>query len=752
MSQIWFSKPAQNWNEALPIGNGRLGAMIFGGTAIDRFPLNDDSVWSGGMQQRINPDARTHLEEIQGYLRAGEIEKAEKLAQLTLTGVPDGERHYEPLCDMILLCRTTGIQLSNLNGLRGLNEKSMEKYHVEAEDYKRELSLTTGIHRVSYTLDGITMKRECFASYPASVICVHIQGDDTYAILRRNRTGLRAGRADGRTLTLTGRTADDGIQYVAAVRAVGENVRVLGDTLLCGTECTLYIASETSFRSKNPEADCLGRLDAAEQKGYEKLKQEHEADFETYMRRCGLRLKADPALETLPTDERIRRVSEGKMDLGLICDYFDFGRYLLLSCSRPGSLPANLQGIWNESFQPPWDSKYTININTEMNYWPAEVCNLSEMHEPLFEHLRRMHPRGRKVARQMYGAAKGWVAHHNTDIWGDCAPQDTYLPATYWPMGAAWLCLHIMEHYAFTGDEEFLRKYYPLMKEAADFFAETLITGPADRLMVSPSCSPENTYVLEEGSRGCLCEGAAMDSQILTELLEAIEKAAQILNEDASLYIKLKERLTPGVQISSDGRIMEWYREYQEADLGHRHISHLFALYPGSQITPQKTAWFQAARRTLEVRLAHGGGHTGWSRAWIINMWARLLDGNKAGENLQLLLQKSTLPNLMDTHPPFQIDGNFGGTAAIAEMLLQSHEGFLRLLPAIPPEWEEGEVYGLRARGGYTVSMVWNKNKGIRAEIRADRAGVLHLSDGRSFAHQAGETILIKNEESEEVL
>lgn len=741
MEKIHFARAAANWNEALPLGNGRLGAMVFGGAALERLQLNEDSVWSGGFVDRVNTSARENMPRLRELIAQGRIREAEELAGVAFAATADGERHYEPLADAILLFPEDDPQVT-MHHVRNLNKKDLSVCTpAETEDYHRELDLGTGLHTVSYRLHGADFRRECFISAPDQVLAMRTGGHRFDLMLRRGSHIGRMFAADERTIVLSGVTANDGIRYACAARVIRGDATIMGATLRCSGDNDLLMAGATSFRYEDPIQAALAMLEAAQAKGYETLKQRHVADFAPIMARCGLHLEEDPALAALPTDERLHRVAEGQTDLGLVNTYFQFGRYLLASCSRPGSLPANLQGLWNQEFEPPWDSKYTININTEMNYWLAESCNLSEMHMALMEHLKRMLPHGQHVARTMYGAP-GWVAHHNTDIWGDCAPQGNYIAATVWPMGAAWLCLHIAEHYAYTGDEAFLKEYYPLMQEAAAFFLHTMTPGEDGFLDVSPSCSPENTYILPDGERGHLCGDAAMDAQILRELFGALIRCGKVLGQDVAVYEETISRLRP-IRIAPRGTLMEWGRDYGEAEIGHRHISHLFALHPGTQITAEHPELFKAAHATLERRLSHGGGHTGWSRAWIINFYARLLDGESCWEHIRALLTRSTLPNLLDNHPPFQIDGNFGATTGIAQMLLQSHEGELRLLPALPSAWRSGSAHGLKAQGGYEVSITWADGALVEACITAQKAGVLHLADGRLISHQAGETIRI---------
>ncbi len=746
MRKLWYQKPASNWNEALPLGNGTMGAMCFGGTVVDRFQLNDDSVWSGGPMDRVNPDAYEGIVRARRLIEEGRIREAEETAVEMIAAIPEGQRAYEPLCELIVNLRDPRSgQYSSPFFLRDLSGARMSHHEPEGfiSGYERSLTLDTGCHRVDFDMNGTHHSREAFISYPAGVLAISLTGGDARIMLRRAGRVSAHRAVDERTVAIEGSTGNGGISYCCVLRAIGHGVRRVGDMLHVSGPAILVATSATDFRCGDGYfEDAMNRIERAEATGYERLKAKHIEDFTPFMERCRLELQSDASLTSLPTDERLKGVQNGGSDYGLINDMFAYGRYLLVSSSRPGSLPANLQGIWNESYHPAWDSKYTININAEMNYWPAETCGLSETHEALFDHIRRMVPRGRDVAKRMYHA-RGWVAHHNTDIWGDCAPQDNYPPSTFWQMGAAWLSLHIWEHYLFTGNAEFLRDNYFVMKEAALFFLDTLSTDKNGKICVSPSISPENTYRLPDGTRGCLCSDAAMDQQILWELFDAVISAGKLLSDDVTEYEQIFCKLSP-VTVSADGRIAEWVDpSKQEVEPGHRHISHLFALFPGKEITSKDPQFMDAARNTLLRRLENGGGHTGWSRAWIIHFWARLLDGNEAGEHVRLLLAKSTLPNLFDNHPPFQIDGNFGLTSAVAEMLLQSHEGVLRPAPALPDYWPDGRIFGLKARGGYTVDVEWKNGAFLGARVTAERDGILKLWDGRDIAHKKGDVIVI---------
>ena len=736
---LWYDRPADTWNEALPVGNGRLGAMVFGRTRQELLQLNEETVWSGGPNTNVTPESGAAIPELRKLLFAGKFLEAQALADVQMMPKRNSGMAYQ----------TVGNLLLDFVG------------HDQATNYYRALNIEKATSMVSYEVDGVQYKREIFSSFTDNVLVVRLTSDKPGKIsfTAKMETPHKAAlKSSGNKVVLSGKTShhegEKGqVRFDVHLKAIAEGgVVSYTDTSLvvkAANAATVYVSIATNFKnyndiSGNAAAKASAILNNAITQKYEQALRAHSSFYQRYFKRVTLDLGVTEAVNK-PTDERIAAFARTN-DPHLAALYFQFGRYLLICSSQPGGQPANLQGIWNDKVLPPWDSKYTININTEMNYWPAEVTNLTELHDPLFRMVKDLSVTGRQTAKMMYGA-QGWVTHHNTDLWRITGPVDRPY-AGLWPMGGAWLSQHLWDHYQFTGDRQFLQEYYPVLKSACMFYLDVLQEEPSHKwLVVAPSNSPENTYV--EGKRVSIAAGTTMDNQLLFDLFTRTRNAARLLGRDADFRQALQAaiaRLAP-MQIGKYGQLQEWMQDWDRPTDKHRHVSHLYGLYPGNQISPYRTpALFEAARTSLIHR---GDPATGWSMGWKVNLWARFLDGNHAykliTDQLKLVGGRQdsvqvrgggTYPNMLDAHPPFQIDGNFGCTAGIAEMLLQSHDGAVHILPALPDQWPTGKITGLAARGGFKVDITWKDKEITEVRIASGLGGNCRLRIANELVHK----------------
>ena len=741
-NELWYDKPAAEWMQALPVGNGRLGAMVFGNPNHERIQLNEDSMWSGAADWGNAKGTPEDLEEIRQLLTEGKTKEVDSLI-VEKFSYKSIIRSHQTMGDLFI-------------------DFKEEK---QVENYRRSLSLDEALVSINYTSNGEEYGQKVFASHPDDVLAIALtttakEGMDFDLRLDRpkdmERPAVIVTNPSNSEISMKGVVTqfggkkfsapfplNYGVKFETRLKVKHESGSITaadGKLHLKGVKsATIYLAANTSFYHGEKYLDKnVETLAAVSGKSFGNLLLSHKKDYQSFYKRMSLDL-GGKALDSLPIDARIQRRKDGLSDPDLAAKLFQFGRYLLIASSRPGTNPANLQGIWNDHITAPWNADYHININLQMNYWPAEVTNLSELHNPFFAFMDRVYERGKATAKKQYGIQRGTMAHHTSDLWATPFMRAERAYWGSWIHGGGWCAQHYWERYQFTEDEQFLReRAYPVLKELSEFYLDWLVwDNKSGKWVSTPETSPENSYFAKNGQPAAVSFGSAMGHQIIGEVFDNTLEAAKILGIEKTFIKEVMEKrnqLHPGILIGADGRILEWNEAYDEPEKGHRHMSHLYALHPGDDIVEDTPEAFEAAQKTIDYRLKHGGAGTGWSRAWMINMNARLLDAISAQENIDKFFQISIAHNLFDEHPPFQIDGNFGYTAGVAELLLQSHEGFLRILPALPPKWEKGKISGLKARGNIEVDIEWKDGKLSTLVLKAKEDKTINVKYGTTRA------------------